>query len=118
MDQISFRLNPLPPFDLRFTAWALRRRSDDIIDRWDDQCYRRVIVYDEQPVEVEVTQTGSTDKPVLYITATSGTVGPGLKSTLTRALERMLGFGLIFQSFMTSLRETRSFTNYPGASLV
>ncbi len=57
MDQISFRLNPVPPFELRFTAWALRRRPDNVIDRWEDQAYRRVMVYEGEPVEVEAIQT-------------------------------------------------------------
>lgn len=91
MDEISFRLNPVAPFDLRFTAWALRRRPDNIIDRWDGQAYRRVMVYDGKSVEVEVTQNGASGRPTLQVTATAGTIGPGLKSTLIHALERMLG---------------------------
>ncbi len=91
MDQISFRLNPVPPFDLRFTAWALRRRPDNMIDRWGGETYRRAMVYDGIPAEVEVTQKGSSDNPILRVTATAETIGPGLRSTLAHALERMLG---------------------------
>ena len=71
MDHVSFRLNPIPPFDLRFTAWALRRRPDSIIDR-DGQAYQRVMVYGGKPVEVEVTQKGTFDRPVLQVTTTAG----------------------------------------------
>ena len=105
MDQTSFRLNPVPPFDLRFTAWALRRRPDNIIDHWTDQAYRRVLVYEGKPVEVEVTQTGTSDKPILHITAAADTIGPGLKSTLTHALERMLGLRIDLSKFYQFARE-------------
>ena len=70
-----------------------------MIDRWDDQAYRRVMVYDGKPVAVEVTQTGTSDKPILHVTATAETIGPGLKSTLTYALSRMLGLGIDLSKF-------------------
>jgi DNA-3-methyladenine glycosylase II len=62
-----------------------------MIDRWVDQVYQRVMIYDGKPVEVEVTQTGTSDKPILHVTATTEAIGSGLKSTLTHTLERMLG---------------------------
>lgn len=99
MDQISFRLNPVAPFDLRFTAWALRRRPDNIIDRWDGESYWRVMVHDRKPVEVEVTQKGTSDKPILHVTATAETIGRDLKSALTRTLERMLGLRIDLSAF-------------------
>src|SRR5512135_2651056 len=99
MNRISFRLHPVPPFDLRFTAWALRRRSGNIIDRWDDSSYQRVMVFDGKPVEVVVTQKDTSGKPVLHIIATSETIGSGLKSTLTDALERMLGLRIDLSKF-------------------
>jgi DNA-3-methyladenine glycosylase II len=91
MDQISFRLNPVAPFDLRFTAWALRRRPDNIIDRWDGQAYHRVMVYDGKPAEVEVIQKGTFDSPILQITVTTEKVASGLKPAITGMLVRMLG---------------------------
>ena len=70
-----------------------------MIDRWDDQAYRRVMVYDGKPVAVEVTQTGTSDKPILHVTATAETIGPGIKSTLTHALDRMLGLRIDLSKF-------------------
>jgi len=99
VDQISFRLNPAPPFDLRLTAWALRRRPDNIIDRWDDKGYGRVMVFDGKPVEVEVEQKGSLDKPILHVTATAETIGPWLKSGVTSGLERLLGLRIDLTKF-------------------
>ena len=107
MDQVSFRLNPVPPFDLRFTAWALRRRPDNIIDRWDGQAYRRVMVFEGKPVEVEATQEGTLGKPILYVTATAETIISELKSTLTRTLERMLGLRIDLSKFYDFVKGER-----------
>lgn len=91
MRQISFSLKPLPPFRLDLTVWVLRRRIDNIWDRWDGLTYRRVLVPQENPLEVAVTQIGPPDTPELQITA----LGVGLKreieGSLTLILERILG---------------------------
>ncbi|MGA2518402.1 MAG: DNA-3-methyladenine glycosylase 2 family protein [Thermodesulfobacteriota bacterium] len=99
MDQISFHLKPLPPFDLRFTAWALRRRSENIVDRWDGQAYRRVMAYDGKPVEVEITQKGTLDRPILQVTTTAEKIVPQLKPSIARALERMMGLRIDLSKF-------------------
>jgi hypothetical protein len=39
-----------------FAAWALRRRSQNRINRWDGATYRRVLPFDDVPVEVAVGQ--------------------------------------------------------------
>lgn len=40
---LTFIIRPLPPYRLDLTAWALRRRARNLIDRWDGSSYRRVI---------------------------------------------------------------------------
>ena len=70
MDRITFSVEPVAPFRLDLTAWALRRRAANIIDRWDGSTYRRVLIAQEQPVEVEVFQTCPSDMPLLSITVT------------------------------------------------
>ena len=107
MDQISFRLNPVAPFDLRFTSWALRRRPDNIIDRWNGQAYSRAMLFNGKPVEVEVTQKGTLDKPILHVTATSEMIVPQLKPAITRALERMLGLRIDLSKFYNFVRGER-----------
>jgi len=66
----TFVLRPTPPFRLDLTAWALRRRPRNLIDRWDGTTYRRVIVVEGRPTELAVRQTGSTAAPRLRVTAT------------------------------------------------
>ena len=65
-----FTLRPVPPFRLDLTAWALRRRSRNLIDRWDGRTYRRVIVLGGRPTELAVRQAGSSAAPTLSVTAT------------------------------------------------
>jgi DNA-3-methyladenine glycosylase II len=86
---------------------ALRRRPDNIIDRWDDPSYQSVMVYDGKPVEVEVTQEGASGKPVLHVIATSERIVPGLKSALTHALERMLGLRIDLSKFYDFVKEEK-----------
>ena len=66
----TFVLQPIPPFRLDFTVWALRRRPRNLIDRWDGTTYRRVIVTEGRQTELAVRQTGSFDAPRLIVTAT------------------------------------------------
>jgi DNA-3-methyladenine glycosylase II len=66
----GFTLRPVPPFRLDLTVWALRRRSRNLIDRWDGTTYRRVIVLGGRPTELAVRQAGSSATLKLSVTAT------------------------------------------------
>jgi hypothetical protein len=48
-------IEPRGPFRLDLTAWALRRRPHNAIDRWDASTYRRVVCADGGPVALSVT---------------------------------------------------------------
>ncbi len=99
LEQQAFHLRPTPPFRLDLTAWALRRRRENIIDRWDGSVYRRVLVLEGLPVEVEVSQSGSPEHPALRVTAGAEKFPPRWKAALTAALERMLGLRLDLKEF-------------------
>jgi DNA-3-methyladenine glycosylase II len=59
-----FTLEPVQPFRLDLTTWALRRRPGNILDRWDGVTYRRAVKLDSIVAEVEVRQTGRRRRPV------------------------------------------------------
>jgi len=99
LDLISFQLEPVPPFRLDLTVWALRRRSDNIVDRWGGETYRRVLVFEERPVEVAATQTGLSDNPRLHITAKGERLTSGIKVALLRILQKMLGVRMNLDDF-------------------
>ena len=91
VSQISYTLNPLPPFRLDYTVWVLRRRPDNIWDRWDGRAYRRVLVVDEKPLDMAVTQTGPPEEPELKIVAAGTRLDRDTESHLTAVLESLLG---------------------------
>ncbi|VVB95686.1 HhH-GPD superfamily base excision DNA repair protein [uncultured archaeon] len=84
---ISFQLKPIAPFRLDLTVWALRRRSNNIVDRWDGETYSRLLPLDGLAVKVAVTQTGPPDNPELNIETTA----PEKGSNIAAIIERMLG---------------------------
>ena len=67
MSERSFSIKPIPPFRLDLTAWALRRRPENAIDRWDGSIYRRVLMVDGQAIEVAVRQSGGPEAPLLEV---------------------------------------------------
>lgn len=95
----SFTLEPTPPFRLDLTAWILSRRPDNLMDRWDGRAYHRVLVFDNKPVEVQVTQSGSADAPRLTVTLNGAEAGPGLEPGVTASLERLLGIRIDLRKF-------------------
>ncbi len=99
MNDLSFDLKPLPPFRLDLTVWALRRRRDNIVDRWDGTTYRRALVLDGKLVETAVVQKGKPDEPELSITATGLQLSSGTGSALAALLERMLGIRMDMSGF-------------------
>lgn len=99
MSQRSFYLKPVPPFRLDLTIWALRRRKENIVDRWDGRGYRRVLILGGKPVEIFVEQIGLPRHPELRITAGSTGDLPDVKSALASTLGRMLGTQLDLGGF-------------------
>jgi DNA-3-methyladenine glycosylase II len=90
-DGTRFPLKVVPPFRLDLTVWALRRRPENEMDRWDGKTFRRALVLNGKPVEIAVTQIGSMAAPRLQATVTGVPFGPEVKSGVTEALNRMLG---------------------------
>jgi hypothetical protein len=62
-----FFLEPVPPFRLDLTAWTLRRRPDNAIDRWDGATYCRVLTLADGSVEVAIAQMGPPETPRLRV---------------------------------------------------
>jgi DNA-3-methyladenine glycosylase II len=67
MENLTFNLRPLVPFRLDLTAWALRRRLNNIVDQWVNESWRRVLVIRGTPVETTVTQTFDKDNIFLKV---------------------------------------------------
>lgn len=100
MERFSLDLEPVPPFRLDFTVWTLRRRPDNLVDRWDGKTYRRVLVSDSgEPFEVAVTQPRASDAPRLQVSVHCAKQDEQLKRQVISALERLLGFNVSLDGF-------------------
>jgi DNA-3-methyladenine glycosylase II len=90
MQEISFTLRPLPPFSLELTVWALRRRPNNEVDRWDGMNYSRIFVFEDNAAKVSVSQEGGHDKPKLHVAVAVETSDPKIfKSRISATLEKM-----------------------------
>jgi DNA-3-methyladenine glycosylase II len=96
---LEFSLQPVPPFRLDLTVWTLRRRESNLIDRWDGQTYRRVLVLKDSPVEVAITQGGLPNVAQLYVTLNGSHIFPEAKALTIQSLERLLGFRIDLTRF-------------------
>jgi DNA-3-methyladenine glycosylase II len=88
---LTFDLRPVPPFRLDLTAWVLRRRPRNMIDRWDGVTYRRATMFEGRPTEVAVWQTGAAARPRLTVTATPAPRSLADEQHLRSMLNRLLG---------------------------
>jgi DNA-3-methyladenine glycosylase II len=95
----AFFLQPVAPFRLDLTVWALRRRPRNTIDRWDGEEYRRTLALAGGPVEVASIQTGLPREPQLQVTVHGAAVDSELKQAVTAALERLLGLRIDLTAF-------------------
>lgn len=91
MSQRSFSIKPTPPFRLDLTAWALRRRPENAIDRWDGSTYQRVLMVDGQAIEVAVHQSGGPEAPQLEVVVTGPRLTVRQEESARALLERTLG---------------------------
>jgi DNA-3-methyladenine glycosylase II len=95
----TFSLTPVPPFRLDLTAWALRRRPSNVIDRWDGQTYRRALVLNGNPAEVAVAQSRPPDSLRLRVTLRGQRITSDVKALAKKSLERLLGLRINLAEF-------------------
>ncbi len=99
MTRSTFELAALSPFRLDLTVWTLRRRSHNIVDRWDGTTYRRVLPLPAGPVEVAVTQPTPSEKPRLRVAVAGQPVSAAVQAAVTLGLERLLGLHIDMAGF-------------------
>ena len=90
MPALTFTLRPRPPFRLDLTVWALRRRAHNVVDRFDDGIWRRVLVIGNAPVAIAVTQTRHGAHPEIEVRISATRPG-AVKGEAAAIVSRMLG---------------------------
>jgi len=93
------QIEPLAPFRLDLTAWALRRRPHNAIDDWDQYTYRRVLTIDDEPAALSVTQDGTPEAPRLLARVGGAPIDPSSERLVRRRLNRLLGLEVDLSAF-------------------
>jgi DNA-3-methyladenine glycosylase II len=95
----QLQIEPGGPFRLDLTAWALRRRSHNAVDRWDAGTYERVVSLDGGAVALSVTQVAGPDAPCLSVVLAGGRIDQPAEALARGALDRLLGLGVDLSPF-------------------
>lgn len=105
MWETAFELEPLTPFRLDYTVWALKRRSVNLVDAFNGGVYSRLEVIDEQPVGVEITQKGSAGEARLSVRLVcSHSASGGVEEEVEKRVIRLLGARLNLAEFYRMAR--------------
>jgi DNA-3-methyladenine glycosylase II len=99
MSRNTFLLTPMPPLRLDLTVWTLRRRAENAVDRWDGKVYRRVLPSPGGPVDIAVTQIGSSETPKLQVKVVGQPLRSPVKTAISSDLQRLLGLSLDLGGF-------------------
>jgi DNA-3-methyladenine glycosylase II len=101
---LQFMIRPVPPFRLDLTAWALRRRARNAVDRWDGAFYRRVVVLNGRAMQMSARQTGTADAACLDVTVEPAPRDEAEIGHIHRLLDRVLGLQLDLSSWYDTVR--------------
>jgi DNA-3-methyladenine glycosylase II len=95
----QFEIEPRGPFRLDLTAWALRRRSHNAVDRWDSARYERVVSLAGGPVALSVTQVAGPDAPRLSVLLAGRHIEQRAEALASGTLSRLLGLSVDLSPF-------------------
>lgn len=96
----EFSISPRAPFRLDLTAWALRRRAHNAIDRWDGHTYSRALELNGAPAVIAVRQGNQPERPRLTATLTGPGIGHEAETPARAALSRLLGLTVDLSAFV------------------
>src|SRR5690606_21225137 len=85
------RLSTRAPFHLQATVRVLQRRSTNLVERWEDGRYRRVLAVRSRLVLVEVRERGTIDAPDLRYAIVRGSASAATHAAVAQTLRAKLG---------------------------
>ncbi len=89
-----------PPFELDLTVWVLRRRSKNVTDSWDGKTYSRIVVVNDSPISLEVSQAGTGVSPRLDIKLKSKkSISQRHKDYARQIVRKLFGLDVDLQPF-------------------
>ena len=95
----AFLLDPLPPFRLDLSAWALRRRPSNTVDVWDGRSYRRALVLSGSTVEMSISGSEDAMDPRLAVRLIGECRGRPGEDEVRSSVERLLGLHVDLSAF-------------------
>jgi DNA-3-methyladenine glycosylase II len=101
--ELTFTLAPRPPFRLDLTVWALRRRAHNVVDRFDDGVWQRVLVIGKTPVALAVRQIRIGARPEIEVRIKAARPR-SVKADVAALVVKMLGLDLDLSDFYTLAR--------------
>jgi DNA-3-methyladenine glycosylase II len=96
--ELTFTLRPQPPFRLDLTVWAIRRRAHNVVDRFDDGVWRRVLVFGKSPAAIAVKQTRFGERPEIEVRI-SASRPREVKAEVAAIITTMLGLDCDLSDF-------------------
>jgi DNA-3-methyladenine glycosylase II len=95
----AFQMDPLPPFRLDLSVWALRRRPRNTIDVWEGRSYRRTLVFGDASVELLITGAESPRDPRLEVALIGEHRSRISEEGVRQTVERLLGLHVDLSAF-------------------
>jgi hypothetical protein len=95
----QLEIAPRGPFRLDLTAWALRRRSHDAVDRWDSARYERVVSLGGGPVAMSVTQVAGPAAPRLSVLLAGRRIDQRAEALARETVKRLFGLSVDLSPF-------------------
>lgn len=105
MRSVRYEVVPRRPFSLSRTAARLAR-FPELVDRFHDGSYRRLLFVERRPVLMTVTQEGPPSRASLCVTLSGGAAGSSeAKRDANRVLDKVLGVSIDVRPFYRSFRQ-------------
>lgn len=96
----DFLLPAVFPFRLDLTAWALRRRKNNLIDQWQDHQYTRILNINNTPIKTSLFQKNPSCNPECSISFSKNQKATGpVQEEVQHLLKKMLSPDLNLQPF-------------------
>ncbi len=106
----SLHLRAVGPFRLDLTAWALRRRAANMVDRWDGLAYSRTVAYADMPVRITASQISPDE--VKVILESKGDISPAVENEIRLLIRRTFGLNIDLQSFYALTAHDRHISGF------
>jgi DNA-3-methyladenine glycosylase II len=107
-------VRPIPPFRLDFTAWALRRRPGNAVDRWDGTTYRRIVIVGRRVTELAIQQSGAAAAPRVIVTAKPALRTMSDRRQVRSIVNRLLGLQIDLSAWYQMARRDRRLSELAG----